>query len=150
MIENTSVPFPPRTGVFSCLAVSFDWLSNIPVYIVKNISRSVHELFTINGRPRGILWLSVRVTPFLRLTNLFSLNLSPFLKLFSFASTRTLCFLPPGNRAFLYAVAEPRFRRQAGTDRGPFQSRTKVPIQKLSPSQSKKTVIHAPGFYEFA
>ena len=37
-----------------------------------------------------------------------------------------------------------------GTDRGPFQSRPKVPVQKLSPSRSKKTVIHAPGFLAFA
>ena len=48
------------------------------------------------------------------------------------------------------AVAKLQFRRQAGTDRGPFQSRPKVPIQKLSPSRSVKTEIHAPGFYEFA
>ena len=39
--------------------------------------------------------------PFSQADNLFSLILSPFLKLFSFASTRTPCFLPPGNRAFL-------------------------------------------------
>ena len=49
-----------------------------------------------------------------------------------------------------------------GTDRGPFQSRPKVPIRKLSPSQGIKTSailarllgraapIHAPVFYEFA
>ena len=55
------------------------------------------------------------------------------------------------------AVAKLQFRRQAGTDRGPFQSRPKVPIQKLSPSRSVKTGailarllgraarIHAPG-----
>ncbi|MEF2754539.1 MAG: hypothetical protein U0N25_06490, partial [Agathobaculum butyriciproducens] len=49
-----------------------------------------------------------------------------------------------------YAVAKLQFRRQAGTDRGPFQSRPKVPIQKLSPSRSVKTEIHAPVFYEFA
>ncbi len=36
------------------------------------------------------------------------------------------------------AVAKLQFRRQAGTDRGPFQSRPKVPIQKLSPSRSSK------------
>ena len=36
------------------------------------------------------------------------------------------------------AVAKLQFRRQAGTDRGPFQSRPKVPIQKLSPSRSIK------------
>ena len=47
-------------------------------------------------------------------------------------------------------VAKLQFRRQAGTDRGPFQSRPKVPIQKLSPSRSVKTEILAPGFYEFA
>ena len=44
------------------------------------------------------------------------------------------------------AVAKLQFRRQAGTDRGPFQSRPKVPIQKLSPSRSSKMVIHAPPF----
>ena len=44
------------------------------------------------------------------------------------------------------AVAKLQFRRQAGTDRGPFQSRPKVPIQKLSPSRSSKMVIHAPLF----
>ena len=55
------------------------------------------------------------------------------------------------------AVAKLQFRRQAGTDRGPFQSRSKVPIQKLFPSRSVKTcailarflgraaLIHAPG-----
>ena len=37
-----------------------------------------------------------------------------------------------------------------GTDRGPFQSRPKVPIQKLSPSRSQKSVIHAPAFLAFA
>ena len=44
------------------------------------------------------------------------------------------------------SVAKLKFRRQAGTDRGPFQSRPKVPIQKLSPSRSSKMVIHAPPF----
>jgi hypothetical protein len=48
------------------------------------------------------------------------------------------------------AVAKLQFRRQAGTDRRPFQSRPKVPVQKLSLSRSKKTVIHAPGFLAFA
>ena len=48
------------------------------------------------------------------------------------------------------AVAEPWFRRQAGTDHRPFQSRPKVPMQKLSPSKSVKSQIHAPAFYEFA
>ena len=48
------------------------------------------------------------------------------------------------------AVAKLQFRRQAGTDRGPFQSRPKVPIQKLSPSRSSKMVIHAPAFLAFA
>ena len=28
--------------------------------------------------------------------------------------------------------------------------RPKVPMRKLSPSESIKTVIHAPGFYDFA
>ena len=37
-----------------------------------------------------------------------------------------------------------------GTDRGPFQSRPKVPIQKLSPSISKKTEAHVHGFLAFA
>ena len=37
-----------------------------------------------------------------------------------------------------------------GTDRGPFQSRPKVPIRKLSPSRSQKSEIHAPAFLEFA
>ncbi|MFR5641097.1 MAG: hypothetical protein ACLUDF_08845, partial [Butyricicoccus sp.] len=32
----------------------------------------------------------------------------------------------------------------------PFQSRPKVPIQKLSPSRSQKSVIHAPAFLAFA
>ena len=41
-------------------------------------------------------------SPFSQADNLFSLILSPFLKLFSFASMRTPCFLPPGNRAFLF------------------------------------------------
>ena len=50
----------------------------------------------------------------------------------------------------VFFVLELQFRRQAGTDRGPFQSRPKVPVQKLSPSRSKKTVIHAPGFLAFA
>ena len=36
------------------------------------------------------------------------------------------------------AVAKLQFRRQARTDRGPFPSRSKVPIQKLSPSRSSK------------
>ena len=49
-----------------------------------------------------------------------------------------------------FAVAKLQFRRQAGTDRGPFQSRPKVSVQKLSPSRSVKTEIHAPVFYEFA
>ncbi len=49
-----------------------------------------------------------------------------------------------------FAVAKLQFRRQAATDRGPFQSRPKVPMRKLSPSSSVKTEIHAPGFYEFA
>ena len=48
------------------------------------------------------------------------------------------------------AVAKLQFRRQAGTDRRPFQSRPKVPMQKLSPSKSVKSQIHAPAFYEFA
>ena len=48
------------------------------------------------------------------------------------------------------AVAKLQFRRQAGTDRGPFQSRPKVPIQKLSPSISKKTEAHVHGFLAFA
>ena len=48
------------------------------------------------------------------------------------------------------AVAKLQFRRQAGTDCGPFQSRPKVPIWKLSPSQCIKNEIHAPVFYEFA
>ena len=48
------------------------------------------------------------------------------------------------------AVAKLQFRRQAGTDRGPFQSRPKVPIQKLSPSRSQKSEAHVPGFLEFA
>ena len=37
-----------------------------------------------------------------------------------------------------------------GTDRWPFQSRPKVPIQKLSPSIRKKTEAHVPGFLAFA
>ena len=47
--------FPHGAGVFSCLGVSLKWLSRILVYIVKNISRSVHDLFTIKGRLRDIL-----------------------------------------------------------------------------------------------
>ena len=47
------------------------------------------------------------------------------------------------------AVAKLSFRRQAGTDRRPFQSRPKVPVQKLSPTRSVKNVMHAPVFYEF-
>ena len=47
------------------------------------------------------------------------------------------------------AVAKPQFRRQAGTDRRPFQSRPKVPIRKLSPSQGIKRQVHALPFYEF-
>ena len=63
--------FPHGAGVFSCLGVSLKWLSRILVYIVKNISRSVHDLFTIKGRLRDILYVSVRVTPFLKLTTSF-------------------------------------------------------------------------------
>ena len=48
------------------------------------------------------------------------------------------------------AVAELQFRRQEGTDRRPFQSRPKVPIQKLSPSRSQKSEAHVPGFFAFA
>ena len=48
------------------------------------------------------------------------------------------------------AVAKLQFRRQAGTDRRPFQRRPKVPMQKLSPSISIKTEAHVPGFDEFA
>jgi hypothetical protein len=44
------------------------------------------------------------------------------------------------------AVAKLQFRRQAGTDRGPFQSRPKVPIQKLSPSRSSKGALSLRGF----
>ena len=47
--------FPHGAGVFSCLGVSLKWLSRVLVYIVKNISRSVHDLFTIKGRLRDIL-----------------------------------------------------------------------------------------------
>ena len=50
----------------------------------------------------------------------------------------------------VFFVLELQFRRQAGTDRRPFQSRPKVPMQKLSPSKSVKSQIHAPAFYEFA
>ena len=49
-------------------------------------------------------------------------------------------------RSISKAVAKLQFRRQAGTDRGPFQSRPKVPIQKLSPSRSQKSQVHAPTF----
>ena len=48
------------------------------------------------------------------------------------------------------AVAKPWFRRQAGTDHRPFQSRPKVPMRKLSPSGGQKRAIHAPAFLEFA
>ena len=48
------------------------------------------------------------------------------------------------------AVAKLQFRRQAGTDRRPFQSRPKVPMQKLSPFGGQKKAIHAPSFLEFA
>ena len=48
---------------------------------------------------------------------------------------------------FALPVAKLQFRRQGGTDRRPFQSRTKVPMQELSPSGSEKTEIHAPGFF---
>ena len=47
--------FRHGAGVFSCLGVSLKWLSRVLVYIVKNISRSVHDLFTIKGRLRDIL-----------------------------------------------------------------------------------------------
>ena len=47
------------------------------------------------------------------------------------------------------AVAKPWFRRQAGTDHRPFQSRPKVPVRKLSPSGGQKRVIYAPSFLEF-
>ena len=46
------------------------------------------------------------------------------------------------------AVAKLQFRRQAGTDRGPFQSRPKVPIQKLSPSRSSKKGDTCSPFFE--
>ena len=55
MTENTLFPFPLGGRVFSCLGVSLKWLSRVLVYIVKNISRSVHDLFTIKGRLRDIL-----------------------------------------------------------------------------------------------
>ena len=48
------------------------------------------------------------------------------------------------------AVAKPWFRRQAGTDHRPFQSRPEVPMRKLSPSGGQKRVIYAPYFLEFA
>ena len=60
------------------------------------------------------------------------------------------------------AVVKLQLRRQAGTDRGPFQSCPKVPVRKFSPSQSQKSCailarllgraapVHAPGFLEFA
>ena len=48
------------------------------------------------------------------------------------------------------AVAKPWFRRQAGTDHRPFQSRPKVSVRKLSPSGGQKRVIYAPSFLEFA
>ena len=48
---------------------------------------------------------------------------------------------------FALPVAKLQFRRQGGTDRRPFQSRPKVPMQKLSPFGSEKTEIHAPGFF---
>ena len=51
--------------------------------------------------------------------------------------------------AFFLAVAKLRFADKlcsACAEHG----RPKVPMRKLSPSQSMKTEVHAPGFHEFA
>ena len=49
-----------------------------------------------------------------------------------------------------YSCRETTVSPTRGTDRGPLQSRPKVPIQKLSPSISKKTEAHVHGFLAFA
>ena len=101
MIENTSVPFPPRSrGVFLSRSI-FEMVKQGTCLHCKKYFK-VCSWFVHNWRASARYTIGVSKSyPFSQADNLFSLILSPFLKLFSFASTRTPCFLPPGNRAFL-------------------------------------------------